>query len=160
MYKIYREGDYRISLGEHKADFTDSTARGLFDEGLQCFRTNNLESGDFVQQGQHAYIFPWLGDRTAGTLSALLLLEGFKVGSFAGVIEVENATIAEVKQSLSSIIRKGLPTGTQLAESIPEKHLEKYDEFLPITLLAQEYALRAFDVEQTSRWLNKRLASQ
>ncbi|NUD09061.1 DEAD/DEAH box helicase, partial [Escherichia coli] len=72
MLTIYREGDYRITVGNRKADFADTTAKNLFDEGLHCFRNNNLASECFIQQRQHVYILPWLGDQTVNTLSALL----------------------------------------------------------------------------------------
>lgn len=153
MLTIYREGDYRITVGNRQADFADTTARNLFDEGLHCFRHNNLASECFIQQGQHVYILPWLGDQTVNTLSALLIQCGFKASSFAGVVEVEKTTVAEVKQTLASALQDGLPSESRLAESIAEKCLEKYDEYLPETLLTQEYGLRAFDVERVAAWL-------
>ncbi|MDC9581132.1 DEAD/DEAH box helicase [Xenorhabdus sp. PR6a] len=157
MLAIYREGDYRIVVGEHKADFVDASARNLFEEGLHYFRSNNLSSEYFIQQGQHVYILPWLGDQTVNTLSALLLQCGFKTGSFAGVIEVEQTTVDEVKQMLANTLRDGLPSECLLAESVPEKFLEKYDEYLPDVLLTQGYGLRAFDVDGVSRWLQEYL---
>lgn len=46
---------------------------------------------------------------------------------------------------------------SSLAESISEKCLEKYDEYLPETLLTQEYGLRAFNVESVTEWLQRHL---
>ncbi|EDH6434991.1 DEAD/DEAH box helicase, partial [Salmonella enterica subsp. enterica serovar Infantis] len=157
MLTIYREGDYRITVGDRKADFADTTAKNLFDEGLHCFRNNNLASECFIQQGQHVYILPWLGDQTVNTLSALLIQRGFKAGSFAGVVEVEKTTVSEVKQALFSALQEGLPSESRLAESIAEKCLEKYDEYLPEVLLTQEYGLRAFNVERVEEWLQRHL---
>ncbi|EBS6147639.1 DEAD/DEAH box helicase [Salmonella enterica] len=157
MLTIYREGDYRITVGDRKADFADTTAKNLFDEGLHCFRNNNLASECFIPQGQHVYILPWLGDQTVNTLSALLIQRGFKAGSFAGVVEVEKTTVSEVKQALFSALQEGLPSESRLAESIAEKCLEKYDEYLPEVLLTQEYGLRAFNVERVEEWLQRHL---
>ncbi|EII2950805.1 DEAD/DEAH box helicase, partial [Escherichia coli] len=109
------------------------------------------------QQGQHVYILPWLGDQTVNTLSALLIQRGFKAGSFAGVVEVEKTTVAEVKQTLACALQKGLPSESRLAESIIEKCLEKYDEYLPEALLTQEYGLRAFNVQRVEEWLQGHL---
>lgn len=89
MLTIYREGDYRITVGDRKANFADTTGRNLFDERRRCFHNNNLALECFIQQGLHIYILPWLGDETVNTLSALLFQRGFKAGSFAGVVEVE-----------------------------------------------------------------------
>ncbi|WP_413735499.1 DEAD/DEAH box helicase [Sodalis sp. RH21] len=157
MLAIYREGDYRITVGEHKVDFADTSAISLFEEGLHYFNSNNLSSEFFIQQGQHVYILLWLGDQILNTLSALLLNSGFKTGSFAGVIEVEQTTVDEVKRVLAKILRAGLPSEFHLAESVPEKFLEKYDEDLPDVLLTEGYGLRAFDVEGVTRWLGKHL---
>lgn len=157
MLTIYREGDYRITVGEHKADFADTAARNLFDEGLYSFCSNNLASECLIQQGQNVCIFPWLGDRVVNTLSALLIHRGFKAGAFSGVIEVEKTTVAEVIQTLTSMLREGLPSETRLAESVPEKYLEKYDQYLPEALLTQGYGLRAFDVEGTAQWIQKQI---
>jgi ATP-dependent Lhr-like helicase len=155
MYKIYCEGDYRIVMGEHKVDFIDSTARGLFGEGHHYFQASNLRSESFIQHGQRTYILPWMGDKTVNTLSALLLQSGFKTGSYAGIIEVEKATVADVKQSLVKALQRGLPSESELAHGVPEKHLEKYDEYLPDDLLTQGYGQRAFDIGCVSRWLHK-----
>ena len=86
-------------------------------------------------------------------MSALLIQRGFKAGSFAGVVEVEKTTVSEVKQALFSALQEGLPYESRLAESIVEKCLEKYDEYLPETLLTQEYGLRAFNIERVTEWL-------
>ncbi|NDL66053.1 DEAD/DEAH box helicase [Acerihabitans arboris] len=157
MLAIYREGDYRITVGEHKVDFADTSAISLFEEGLHYFNSNNLSSECFIQQGQHVYILLWLGDQILNTLSALLLNSGFKTGSFAGVIDVEQTTVDEVKRVLAKMLRAGLPSEFHLAESVPEKFLEKYDEYLPDVLLTEGYGLRAFDVEGVTRWLGKHL---
>lgn len=157
MLTIYREGDYRITVGDRKANFADTSGRNLFDEGRRCFHNNNLALECFIQQGLHIYILPWLGDQTVNTLSALLFQRGFKAGSFAGVVEVEKTTISEVKQALSSALLEGLSSESRLAESIAEKCLEKYDEYLPETLLSQEYWLRVLNVERVTEWLQGHL---
>ncbi|MDJ7507156.1 hypothetical protein LD771_03645 [Salmonella enterica] len=46
-----------------------------------------------------------------------------------------------------------MPSESCHAESITEKCFEKCDEYLPETLLTQEYGLRAFDVERVAEWL-------
>ncbi|QLK63410.1 DEAD/DEAH box helicase (plasmid) [Enterobacteriaceae bacterium Kacie_13] len=159
MFKIYCEGDYRIPSGSQKMDFANSTARGLFSEGRQCFQAGNLVSARFVQQGDQVCIIPWLGDKTVNTLHALLLQRGFKAGAFAGVIEVENTTVNEVRHSLSDALKAGLPSEAELARQVAEKHIEKYDEFLPDDLLNEGYGRRAFDIGSARHWLTTALGS-
>ncbi|WP_245167749.1 hypothetical protein [Enterobacter genomosp. S] len=111
----------------------------------------------FYSAGLHIYTLPWLGDQTVNTLSALFFQRDFKAGSFAGVVEVEKTTISEVKLALSSALLEGLSSESRLAESIAEKCLEKYDEYLPETLLSQEYWLRVLNVERVTEWLQGHL---
>ena len=73
------------------------------------------------------------------------------------LLKLKKTTVAEVKQTLASALQEGLPSESHLAESIAEKCLEKYDEYLPETLLTQEYGLRAFDVEHVEEWLQGHL---
>lgn len=153
MFDIYQQGDYRITVNEKKADFTDGQARALFDEGLYWFRHHNLSTERFIQDGINVYIFTWLGDQTVNTLSALLTLKGFKADVISGIIEIEGTTIWEVKHVLSNLLNSGLPSETTLAESIASKCQEKFDEYLPDPLLNQEYGLRAFNIQGAHEWL-------
>ncbi|KFD22987.1 ATP-dependent helicase [Yokenella regensburgei ATCC 49455] len=157
MLAIYRDGDYRITVGARKADFADTTARNLFEEGVYYFRNNNLASECFIQQGQNVSIFSWMGDQTVNALSALLVQCGFKASSYAGVIVVDKCTVREVKDALAKVLLQGLPSEPELAAGIIEKCLEKYDEYLPEALLSQEYGLRAFNMEQVKLWLQEHL---
>ncbi|MFU2319162.1 DEAD/DEAH box helicase [Rahnella sp. PCH160] len=158
MYKIFSEGDYRIATGEHKKDFADTTARKLFDEGRYYFEANNLANERIIQNGGYVYIIPWLGDRAVNTLSALLLYCGFRSGAFAGVIEIANAKVSDVRKSLSLMLQQGLPSETELASRVEEKHLEKFDEFLPEDLLTESYGLRVFDIKSVQAWLMAELS--
>ncbi|EEQ3755784.1 ATP-dependent helicase, partial [Escherichia coli] len=51
----------------------------------------------------------------------------------------------------------GLPSEFELAAVVPDKHLDKYDEYLPESLLAKGYGAKAYDIEGTSIWLQKHL---
>lgn len=104
----------------------------LFLVAKQCREASPAGTGFWV-------FFIVLGDQTVNTLSALLIQSGFKSGSFAGVIEVKKITVAQVKKALTKILQGGLPPEPHLAENIPEKCIEKYDEFLTEILLTQEY---------------------
>lgn len=153
MFKILSEGDYRIATDDQKKDFADTAARKLFSEGHYFFEANNLAVERIIQQGGYVCIIPWLGDRAVNTLSALLLYCGFKSGAFTGVIEIANSTVADVRKSLSLMLQQGLPSETELARRVAEKHLEKFDEFLPEGLLTESYGLRVFDIKSVQAWL-------
>ncbi|QGY33224.1 DEAD/DEAH box helicase [Pantoea cypripedii] len=157
MLKIYREGDYRIPVGDQKVDYADSAARELFKEGVEFFHRSNLSNEYFIQQGGSTVILSWMGDKIVNTIAALLIYRGYKADTFAGVIVVENATVSAIKISLSEAVREGVPDETVLAVSVPEKCLQKFDEFLPEMLLTQEYGLIAYDIEGVNSWLRVHL---
>ncbi|THD42996.1 DEAD/DEAH box helicase [Enterobacteriaceae bacterium ML5] len=159
MFKIYATGDYRISVGDKKIDFANTTARELFHEGHHYFQAGQLNTERFIQQGAHVCIIPWMGDKTVNTLHALLLQRGFKTGTYAGVVEVENTTVADVKRSLVQALEAGLPAESVLARQVAEKSIEKYDEFLPDDLLNLGYGQRAFDVSSIRQWLEAELGA-
>lgn len=153
MYKVYSEGDYRITAGKAKVNFIDDTAKDLFDEGARFFRESSLQSQSVVQQGKHVYIFTWKGDKIVNTLATILIQEGFEVGPFAGVIEIENTSVKDVTGCLKNMCNRELPSNTELAQLVPEKNIEKYDELLPCELLDEGYGKKAFDNTGTKQWL-------
>ncbi len=155
MFKILCEGDYRILKGDQKVDFADSTARELFAESVCYFKAADLQNNPIIEQGKNIYILPWLGDKTTKTLVALLDQRGLKVGARDGVIEVENTTLSDMKAILLDFVQNSLPSGQELAKSVPGKHIEKFDEFLPDDLLSIGHAARTFDVNKLNEWITQ-----
>lgn len=97
------------------------------------------------------------GDKIVNTITSLLIRCGFKASSFAGVIEVEDSGVASVQRALKKMLLSGLPSEFELAAVVPDKYLDKYDEYLPETLLAKGYGAQAYDIEGTCIWLQKHL---
>ncbi|MCK2180648.1 DEAD/DEAH box helicase [Hafnia paralvei] len=157
MLAIYRENDYRIAVGNKRVDYADAAARNLFAEGRDNFQSFNLQNTHFIGSGQHCYVLPWMGDKVVNTMTALLLRSGFKANSYAGVIEIGDSIVASVQQALKEILLSGLPSEFELAADVPDKYLDKYDEYLPESLLAKGYGAKAFDVEGTRTWLQENL---
>ncbi|MEH5670904.1 DEAD/DEAH box helicase [Enterobacter cloacae] len=157
MLAIYREGDYRIAIGGKKVDYADAAARNLFAEGCSNFQRYNLQNEYFITSGQHCYVIPWMGDKVVNTITALLIRYGFKANSLAGVIEIDDASVATVQQALKKMLLSGLPSAFDLAKDVPEKYLDKYDEYLPESLLAKGFGEKAYDIEGTSIWLKQHL---
>ena len=94
-------------------------------------------------------ILPWAGDKVVNTIVAVLISKGFAAGAFAGIIEIEKADAQDVIDALKSFQTDGTISAEELAESIPEKAIDKFDEYLPENLLLAGYAARAFDVLST-----------
>lgn len=157
MLSIYKSGDYRISTASGMVDYVDTEAKELFREGVGFFERAELRKRSVIEQEGHAYIFPWRGDKIVNTLSAILLMKGFRASHFAGVIEVQKTTSDSVISSLRGVLQAGLPSDSELAEAVPEKHLEKFDELLPEDLLTEGFGRRMFDIDGTEDWLRTSL---
>ena len=157
MLAIYREGDYRIAIGSKRVDYADSAARSLFAEGSRNFQSYNLQNEYFLTSGQYCYILPWMGDKVVNTITALLIRCGFKANSLAGVIEIDGSSITSVQQALKDLLQSGLPSAFDLAVNVPEKYLDKYDEYLPEFLLAKGFGEKAYDIEGACTWLKEHL---
>ena len=157
MLAIYRENDYRIAIGSKRVDYADATARSLFAEGGDNFKRYNLQNSHFISDGQHSYVLPWMGDKVVNTITALLMRSSFKASSFAGVIEIEHASLSSVQHALKEIQLSGLPSASELAADVPEKYLDKYDDYLPESLLTKGYGAKAYDIEGTQIWLQNNM---
>ena len=155
MYEIYRSGDYRITVGETKLEFLDKVGKDLFQEGLRNFRDANLENDRIIQHDNYVYIVPWMGDKLANTLVVMLNQAGYKAEGFAGIAEIENANVHEIKEYLGIIASSSVPSNTSLAESVINKQTEKFDHLLPESLLNVAYGAKTFDSGKTVLWLSK-----
>ena len=151
MFKILSESDYKIKVGEHRIDFADETAQSLFQEAANFFLTTNLAKTKFIQQGNRTVILPWAGDKVVNTIVAVLISKGLAAGAFSGVIEVEKATMEDVIYALKTFLADVSISADKLAESIPEKAIDKFDEYLPENLLIRGYAAKAFDIDSAKR---------
>ncbi|WP_455820644.1 DEAD/DEAH box helicase [Pseudomonas cerasi] len=157
MLAIYRENDYRIEIGSKRVDYADATARSLFAEGCDSFKRFNLQNSHFISDGQRSYVLPWMGDKVVNTITALLMRNKFKASSFAGVIEIDDASVSSVQHALKEVLLSGLPSESELAADVPEKYLDKYDDYLPESLLAKGYGAKAYDIEGAQIWLQKNI---
>ncbi|MCG3763708.1 DEAD/DEAH box helicase [Vibrio cincinnatiensis] len=153
MFRILKEGDYRISVGNQKVDFADEIAREQFKESVTFFQLADLARKPLLKVGNSTYLFTWLGDKIVNTIVALLVMNGYEASAYAGVIEVEKASVEGAKSTLRTLASRKLPSETELAQSVLEKQIEKFDEFLPEDILSLGYGAKAFDINGAKEWL-------
>ena len=152
MFKILSDGDYRIAVADQQIDFAD--ARGLFRESVAFFNEAGLRQSSLLQHGNDVYIFTWRGDKVVNTIAALLIINGYEAGVYAGVIEVSKTSLSDVEDSLRSLSIKELPSSTELAHTVFEKKIDKFDEFLPEEIISLGYGAKAFDIVCAKNWIN------
>ncbi|MDP2716919.1 MULTISPECIES: DEAD/DEAH box helicase [Chromatiaceae] len=154
MFKILSDGDYRIAVADQQIDFADANARGLFRESVAFFNEAGLRQSSLLQHGNDVYIFTWRGDKVVNTIAALLIINGYEAGVYAGVIEVSKTSLSDVEDSLRSLSIKELPSSTELAHTVFEKKIDKFDEFLPEEIISLGYGAKAFDIVCAKNWIN------
>jgi len=157
MFRIYTSNDYRIFVEGNKIDYINNDAKELFKEAIDYFNICKLHNNSFYSNGSFTYIFTWKGDKINNTLSTLLLMSGFENSIYAGVIEIKDITIEEIKKCLCDLLKKGVPSESELAQIVPEKIIEKYDCYLPNELLNKGYGKYAFNSKGTELYLRKLL---
>ncbi|HHX8521274.1 TPA: DEAD/DEAH box helicase [Vibrio diabolicus] len=153
MFRILKDGDYRISVGNKKVDFADAIAREQFKESVTFFQRSDLARKPLLKVDNSTYLFTWLGDKVVNTIVALLIMNGYEASAYAGVIEVEKTSVEGVKSTLRTLASKKLPSETELAQSVLEKQIDKFDEFLPEDILSIGYGTKAFDINGAKEWL-------
>lgn len=153
MFKILSDGDYRIDVAGQKIDFADANARELFLESVAFFNEAELRQNSLLQHGNDVYIFTWHGDKVVNTIAALLIMNGYETGVYAGAIEVSNTYLSNIKSELQSLKDLDLPSAEELANFVFEKRVEKYDEYLPPKALQLACGARTFDIDSTKNWL-------
>ncbi|MCV3264532.1 hypothetical protein OGZ01_26395 [Vibrio harveyi] len=80
-------------------------------------------------------------------------MNGYEASAYAGVIEVEKTSFEGVKSTLRILASRQLPSETELAKSVLEKQIDKFDEFLPEDILSIGYGTKAFDINGAKEWL-------
>lgn len=155
MFKILCDGDYRIAVADQKIDFADANARALFGESVAFFNEAKLQQNTLLQHGNDVYIFPWRGDKVVNTIAALLIMNGYEAGVYAGVIEVSKTSLSDVEAVLRSLSTRELPNSTELARTVLEKKIDKFDEFLPEEIISLGYGVKSFNIVDAKSWLKK-----
>ncbi|CED70942.1 putative ATP-dependent helicase [Aliivibrio wodanis] len=153
MFNILLDGDYRISIGSQKVDFVDTTAKELFTESVEYFNAAGLAKKSILQVGKSTCIFTWMGDKVVNTIAALLINLGYEVGNFAGVLIIEDAKEESIEISLKQLLLDSLPTEQSLANSVRDKCIDKFDEYLPEDILALNFGSATFNIEKARLWL-------
>ncbi|HIF26248.1 MAG TPA: DEAD/DEAH box helicase [Micavibrio sp.] len=157
MLRIYESGDYKIPSDNGQVDYLDATAKELFYEGLEFFKIALLKDHRIFENNGYVYIVPWMGDKIVNTITTMLVKSGYTASAFAGVIEVEKTTMQKVMDCLKAFCEENNLTNTELAMYVSEKSIEKYDDFLPESLLIEGYGQKYFDIDSSIMWLKEKI---
>jgi ATP-dependent Lhr-like helicase len=138
MRSVYLSGDVPT--------FLDAQARSLLMEGRENFRRLDLARQSLVEWGREVVFFPWRGDRVLNTLTRLLVAEGMRASRGSVSITLAGQTAASAKDVLRRLSEGDERDAIELANTVENKETNKFDCYLPPSLLDRDYAVREFDM--------------
>ena len=138
MLKVYQHADIPAYL--------DAEAANLLTEGRANFARLRLKERRLVQDGSDSYLFLWAGDRVVNTIIAILAATELRATPDGLAISVAKVTPVELAAQIMAILVGGQPDAVELAETVQNKAIEKYDDLVPEPLLSVAYAARNMDV--------------
>lgn len=143
MKKVYLSSDVPAYL--------DKTAIDLLAEGRECFYALELDKKSVVSYDNLIHIFPWSGDIVMNTFMLQLKADGFEVLNENIALTILRTSEEKVIDHLKKLIQNGFANLSDLARTVTNKMVEKYDGLLPEELQTEEYIYRnmstaAFDL--------------
>lgn len=139
MFDVYTEEKIPV--------FLDPQAKELLLEARENFQRYGLAEKKILTNGNTAHICFWRGDRVLDTLVAMLRTKGIPAANEGLSITISGVSLGEISQVLKMLIQEGEPDIYELAASVANKAVEKYDFFLSGQLLSADYASSRLDSE-------------
>jgi ATP-dependent Lhr-like helicase len=120
--------------------YLDSTAQRLLAEGRDAYRRLRLAHDPALAKGTETVVFPWLGDRVLNTLAVWLTRAGFETARDGIAFTASNCTPAQLRHVFQEMLTADGTSAEDLAASVPNTAVEKYDEYLGDDLRIRAYA--------------------
>src|SRR5262249_38605270 len=118
-----------------------------------------LRERQVIAWGRDAVLFPWAGDRVMNTTAVMMARRGFEVAGLGVALLISRATPERVLETLSEIVDEVPGDSVELARTVRNKAMEKYDEYLSEELLSATYASGMLDVQGVHRCLGKKTSN-
>ena len=124
----------------------ETGADKFLEQARSFFKTNNLLSQSFLDNGEQINFFTWAGSKVNRTISLIAKLYLYKNCTFNALF-ISNITSTDVEK----IIKNPKPLGEQLSklELRTVKERQKYDYLLSDELLDIEYSKAYLDVDKS-----------
>ncbi len=138
MLRVYQSADIPAYL--------DAEAARLLTEARQNFSRFRLYERRLLAHGEDTYIFLWAGDRIINTVIAILAATDLKTTRDGLALSVTDVTPVELSAQLMALLVGDQPDPTELAATVANKTVHKYDGLLPEPLQNVSYAADSLDV--------------
>lgn len=145
MYSLYQRSEV--------PPFLDARATTLFHQGRQQFAHYCLSETNIIPCEEGSLLFLWAGDLVANTLLVQVRNLGITGLSFGVGLFVEGVEPEDLRNRLSELPETDPDDAVALADSVPNRIIDRYDCYLPDELLSMNYASGELDVLQSHQVL-------
>ena len=147
-YRV-REEMVTVYESDDAPGWLDPRASELLAEGRAAWRRFGLGTTTVLNRGADVLLFPWTSDRALYTIEIALRSAGIGGASTRRpVLQVEGASVSEISEAVRGLLAQGPPDAAQLAASIANRRIDKWDWVLDDTLLRESAGTRLLDVER------------
>ncbi|MFL1376015.1 MULTISPECIES: DEAD/DEAH box helicase [unclassified Nocardiopsis] len=139
MRRVYESDDVPAYL--------DPAAAFLLEGARAAFRGAGAGDTPVHLVGGDTVLLPWRGDAVLGTLRQLLTRAGLRAEGADGVVPVRGADPGRLAEVVRGLLEGPRPDPLELAAETADKHVGRYDRYLPARLLDRAHADRAIDLD-------------
>lgn len=139
MLAVYRSSDTPAWL--------DPAARRLLREGRDAFRRFGLEDTMVLTDDSGLLLFPWLGDPALFTTVITLSRAGIKASVEGPAIRIDGGDTDDAAAAIRLILASPPPEARQLAASLRNRAIDKWDWVLDDSLSCEAAGARLLDVD-------------
>ncbi len=145
--RIFQEMKAALA-SEHSYSYLHEDAAALLNAARKIFRVTGLNQGSVLKNGAGADFYPWVGTRTMRTFELCALTDGLRVDRRPLSLRYE--ADEEALRTHFMKIAESRFDPLELAQKIPDRHREKYDEFLPDELLDRSNINRCLQIAEAA----------
>lgn len=128
-----RQTIHEILIADRTYAYLHKDAAAMLTEARSTYRKANLHRNPILHTANNTTLFPWLGTKAMLTLALCAKLDHIPC-EIKRLSLVYHASAEDVFRHLERVTRKAF-TPYDLADILPDKHPEKYDEYAPANLL-------------------------
>jgi ATP-dependent helicase Lhr and Lhr-like helicase len=145
--------------------FTDEEPEWLDARSLEFLRSAHqtahrvgLDTSDLLDLEDGVRWFPWVGTRTMRTLHLWAGHAGLSSSKNFLSLTLEEITCQELEEHLADLVENGADA-VKLAAAMPNKKIERFDEYVPEALLDKANATDRLDVASARRAAEKAIGN-
>jgi hypothetical protein len=140
----------RVLLGSNNPEWLDARSLDLLRSAREKAHEVSLESIDLFDTGNGVQWFPWVGTRTMRTLRLWAATRGLEASTNLLSLSMNDIELGEFVEHLAHFTREGADP-LRIAATMPNKEREKFDPYVPATLLDKANAAERLDVASARR---------